>query len=50
MGLRKLLEHGINALEILSPKIVLRVVKMILLSSLKRLTKICLFEKFMSMT
>jgi hypothetical protein len=50
MGLSKLLEHGMNALGIFSPKIVLRLVKLIILSLLERLTKICSFAKFMSMT
>jgi hypothetical protein len=50
MGLSKLLEHGMNALEIFSPKIILRLVKPILLSSLERLTRIYSFAKFMSMT
>jgi hypothetical protein len=50
MGLSKLLEHDMNALEIFSPKIVLRLVKPIPLSSLERLTMIYLFAKFMSMT
>jgi hypothetical protein len=50
MGLSKLLEHGMNALGILSLKMVLRLVKPILLSSLERLTRIYSFAKFMSMT
>jgi hypothetical protein len=50
MGFSKLLEHGMNGLEIFSPKTVLRLVKPILLSSLKMLTKIYLFAKFMGMT
>jgi hypothetical protein len=50
MGLSKLLEHGMNALEIFSPKIVLRLVKPILLFSLKMLTRIYLFDKYMLMT
>jgi hypothetical protein len=50
MGLSKLLEHGMNALGIFSPKIVLRLVKLIILSLLERLTKISSFAKFMSMT
>jgi hypothetical protein len=50
MGLSKLPEHGMNVLEIFSPKMILRLVKPILLSSLERLTKICSFTKFMSMT
>jgi hypothetical protein len=40
MGLNKLLQHGMNALGIFSPKMILRLVKLILLSSLKRLTRI----------
>jgi hypothetical protein len=50
MGLSKLLEHGMNGLAIFSLKIVLRLVKPILLSSLERLTRIYSFAKFMSMT
>jgi hypothetical protein len=49
-SLSKLLEHGMNVLEIFSPKVVLRLVKSILLSSLERLTRIYSFAKFMSMT
>jgi hypothetical protein len=48
--LSKLLEHGMNALGIFSPKMVLILVKSILLSSLDRLTRIYPFAKFMSMT
>jgi hypothetical protein len=50
MGLSKLLEHGMNDLEIFSPNMVLKLVKPILLSSLERLTMIYSFAKFMSMT
>jgi hypothetical protein len=50
MGLSRLLEHGMNVLEIFSPKMVLRLVKPILLSSLERLTRIYSFAKFMSVT
>jgi hypothetical protein len=50
MGLSKLLEHDMNVLEIFSPKMVLRLVKPIPLSSLEMLTTIYLFAKFMSMT
>jgi hypothetical protein len=49
-SLSKLPDHCINALEIFSPKIVLRLVKLILLSSLKILTRIYSSAKFMSMT
>jgi hypothetical protein len=50
MGLSKLLEHDINVLEIFSPKTVLKLVKLILLFSLERLTKIYSFAKSMLMT
>jgi hypothetical protein len=50
MGLSKLLEHGMNDLGIFSPKTVLRLVKLILISSLERLIKIYSFAKFISMT
>jgi hypothetical protein len=50
MGLSKLLEHSMNALVIFSPKMILKLVKPILLSSLERLTKTYLFAKFMLMT
>jgi hypothetical protein len=50
MGLSKLLEHGMNDLGIFSPKTILRLVKLILLSSLERLTRIYSFAKFVSMT
>jgi hypothetical protein len=50
MDLSKLLEHGMNALAIFSPKIVLRLVKLILLISLERLTMIYLFVKSILMT
>jgi hypothetical protein len=43
MGLSKLLEHGMNDLGIFSPKMVLKLVKPILHSSLERLTKIYSF-------
>jgi hypothetical protein len=49
MGLSKLLEHGMNALGIFSPKIVLKLVKLTLLSSLERLTNIYSFAKFILM-
>jgi hypothetical protein len=49
MGLSKLLEHGMNALGIFSPKIVSKLLKPILLSSLERLRRIYSFAKFMSM-
>jgi hypothetical protein len=49
MGLIKLQEHDMNVLGIFSPKIVLRLVKPISLSSLERLTRICSFAKFMLM-
>jgi hypothetical protein len=50
MGLNKPLEHGMNDLGIFSPIMVLRLTKLILLSSLERLTRIYSFAKFMSMT
>jgi hypothetical protein len=50
MGVSKLLERGMNALMIFSPKIILKLVKPILLSSLERLTNTYLFAKFMLMT
>jgi hypothetical protein len=50
MGLRKLLEHGTNALGIFSLIMVLKLVKLILLSSLERMTRICSFAKFMLIT
>jgi hypothetical protein len=50
MGLNKLIEHGMNDLGIFSSKIVLRLKKSILLSSLERLTMIYSFAKSMSMT
>jgi hypothetical protein len=50
MDLSKFLEHGMNVLGIFSPKIVLRLVKPILLSSVERLTNIYSFVKFMLMT
>jgi hypothetical protein len=50
MDLSKLLEHGINILWIFSPKIVLRLVKPILLFSLKKLIRIYSFAKSMLMT
>jgi hypothetical protein len=50
MGLSKLLEHSMNALRIFSPKMVLKLVKPTLLSSIERLTKIYSFAKFMLMT
>jgi hypothetical protein len=50
MRLSKLLEHDMNALKNFSPKMVSKLVKLILLSSLERLTRIYSFTKFMSMT
>jgi hypothetical protein len=50
MGLSKLLEHGMNASGIFSPRMVSKLVKLILLCSLERLTRIYSFAKFMSMT
>jgi hypothetical protein len=50
MGLSKLIEHGMNALWIFTPKMVLKLVKSILLSSLEGLTKTYLFAKFILMT
>jgi hypothetical protein len=50
MDLSKFLEYGMNVLGIFSPKIVLRLVKPILLSSVERLTNIYSFVKFMLMT
>jgi hypothetical protein len=50
IGLSKLLEYGMNALEIFLHKMVLRLVKLILLSSLERLIKTYLISKFMLMT
>jgi hypothetical protein len=50
MSLSKLLEHGMNALGIFSPKTVLRLVKPILLFSLERLTRIYLCAKSILMT
>jgi hypothetical protein len=44
------LKHGMNALGVFSPKMVLRLVKPILLSSLERLVRIYSFAKFMSMS
>jgi hypothetical protein len=49
MGISKLVEYGKNDLGIFSPKTILRLVKPNLLSSLKRLTRIYSFAKFMSM-
>jgi hypothetical protein len=43
MGLSKLLEHDMNAVGIFSLKMVLRLVKPILLSSLERLIRTYLF-------
>jgi hypothetical protein len=50
MSLSKLLKHGMNGFVIFSPIMVLRLVKLILLSSLESLIRICSFAKFMSMT
>jgi hypothetical protein len=50
MGLSKLLENGMNVSGIFSPRMVSKLVKLILLYSLERLTRIYSFAKFMSMT
>jgi hypothetical protein len=50
MRLCKILEYDMNDLGISSLKMVLRLVKLILLSSLERLIKTYSFAKFMLMT
>jgi hypothetical protein len=47
MGLSKHQEHGMKALETFLLKMVLGLVRSILLSSLEKLVKICLYAKFM---
>jgi hypothetical protein len=49
MGLSKHQEHGMNALEIFLLKMVLGLVRPILLSSLEKWEKICLYVKYMLM-
>jgi hypothetical protein len=44
MGLSKHLDHGMNALGIFLPKMVLKLVKPILLSSLERLTDLFIYQ------
>jgi hypothetical protein len=46
MGLSKHQEHGMNALEIFLLKMVLGLVRLILLSSLEKWEKICLYVKY----
>jgi hypothetical protein len=50
MGLSKLQEHGMDALEIFSFPMLSRSGKWILLFSLRHVMVICLFAKYMSMT
>jgi hypothetical protein len=50
MGSSKLIEHDMNALGIFSPKTVLKLIKLILLSSLERLIRIYSIAKFILMT
>jgi hypothetical protein len=49
-GLKQAPRDGMNALVIFSPKMVLRLAKLILLSSLEKLTRIHSLAKFMSVT
>jgi hypothetical protein len=49
MGLSKNQEHDMNALEIVLLKMVLGLVSPILLSSLEKWEKICLYAKYMLM-
>jgi hypothetical protein len=50
MGLSKLQEHGMNALEIFLFRMISRLGKLILLSLLRLIMVICLYAKYMSMT
>jgi hypothetical protein len=50
MGLSKLHEHGMNALDIFSFPMLSRSEKLILLFLLRIVMVICLYAKYMSMT